>query len=77
MENCCFYVADKIYRRSQELRGERNPAEVIAYPIAWCTHRHSPLPEDIAKTVALVSHFLTCDGDSAKCSIPEEKRLDC
>lgn len=74
MGNCQFYQLVTITTQRRPISTKTYPTNTQSNP--WCSHPHSPVPEDIAKAPTGQS-ALKCDGEfPEKCQVREEVRYD-
>lgn len=75
MGECEYFKEDRKENESKEIRADRS-RNIIVNKIPWCSHFHSPVTLERARSFPVVGTLLKCGGDLDKCQIPLEQLED-
>ena len=77
MAECPYYNVHFLTLRSNEIRSDRQDSGIRRIPIPYCTHKHSPFEEYVAKKGVMGgANVLRCGGSLAACQVPVDQRED-
>jgi hypothetical protein len=69
-----LFGEDRVALVSREINPTRQQAMPTVVQIRWCEHREHGSSEAMVRRHHTLSQGVTCRGDRAHCTIPEEKR---
>jgi hypothetical protein len=76
MDKCPWYQVKVLNFRSREVHGHQQSVGGSEVLVAWCSHKHSPMPERSTGLVA-AANVLTCEGNlRERCQVPSDKLHD-